>query len=106
MSVRKRKWTTQKGEKKEAWLVDYIDQGGERHVQTFGRKKDADEYHATVKVDVRGTHTAPSKSLTVAEAAENWIKYVELEKRERSNITVTMSIATSIRALARKSSQS
>lgn len=87
MSVRKRKWTTQKGEKKEAWLVDYIDQGGERHVQTFGRKKDADEYHATVKVDVRhGTHTAPSKSLTVAEAAENWIKYVELEKRERSTI--------------------
>jgi integrase len=31
-------------------------------------------------------HTAPSKSLTVAEAAEDWIKYVQLEKRERSTI--------------------
>jgi len=53
----------------------------------FERKKDADEYHARVKVDVRqGTHIAASKSVTVAEAAENWIKYVELEGRERSTI--------------------
>ena len=29
---------------------------------------------------------AHSKSLTVAEAAEDWIKYVELEKRERSTV--------------------
>jgi integrase len=26
MSVRKRTWTTAKGEKKEAWIVDYVDQ--------------------------------------------------------------------------------
>ena len=51
------------------------------------RKKDADDYHATVKVDVsKGIHTAHSKSLTVAEAADDWIKYVELEKRERSTL--------------------
>jgi hypothetical protein len=31
MSVRKRKWTTSKGEAKEAWIVDYVDQQGERH---------------------------------------------------------------------------
>ena len=44
----------------------------------LSRKKDADAYHATVKVDVRkGMHTAPSKSVTVAEAAESWIKRVE-----------------------------
>jgi hypothetical protein len=87
MSVRKRTWTTAKGENKEAWIVDYADQAGDRRVRTFDRKKDADEYHATVKVDVRqGTHTAPSKSITVAEAAEDWIKYVQLEKRERSTI--------------------
>ena len=61
MSVRKRKWTTQKGEAKEAWIVDYADGSGERHIQTFSRKKEADDYHATVKVDVRkGMHTAPS----------------------------------------------
>ena len=47
MSVRKRTWSTSRGETKEAWIVDYTDQDGERHIQTFARKKDADEYHAT-----------------------------------------------------------
>ena len=59
MSVRKRTWTTRKGEQKESWIVDYIDQDGDRHIQTFERKKDADDHHATVKVDVsKGIHTA------------------------------------------------
>jgi integrase len=87
MSVRKRKWTTAKGERKESWVVDYFDQNGERHIETFSRKKDADERHATIKVDVRrGVHTAASKSIVVAEAAEDWIEYVTLEGRERSTI--------------------
>jgi hypothetical protein len=85
--VRKRTWTTKRGEARESWIVDYVDQAGDRCIQTFERKKDADEYHARVKVDVRqGTHTATSKSITIAEAAEDWIKYVELEGRERSTI--------------------
>jgi hypothetical protein len=41
MSVRKRQWTTRKGEQKEAWIVDYA-VNGSRHIETFGRKKDAD----------------------------------------------------------------
>ena len=87
MAVRKRTWTTSRGERKEAWLVDYADQNGERHIQTFSRKKEADEYHATVKVDVRqGIHTAPSKSITVAQAAEDWIKSIALEGREASTL--------------------
>src|SRR5215472_6236791 len=66
VSVRKRQWTTRSGEQKEAWIVDYFDQEGDRHIETFQRKKDADDYHATVRVDVRqGIHTAPSKSATV-----------------------------------------
>ena len=87
MSVRKREWMTRNGERKEAWIVDYADQQGERHIQTFSRKKDADAYHATVNVDVRqGTHTAHSKGITVAEAAEDWIAFIELEGRERSTV--------------------
>jgi integrase len=87
MSVRKRSWVTSKGEAKTAWIVDYSDQDGERHIQTFEKKKDADAYHATVKVDVRqGIHTAPSKSITVAEAAESWIKRVEADGRERTTL--------------------
>jgi hypothetical protein len=63
MSVRKRTWKNSKGEKKEAWIVDYRDQQGARRIHTFARKEDADEYHATIKVNVRqGIHTAPSKT--------------------------------------------
>src|SRR5215471_10298570 len=87
MSVRKRKWTTRKGEKKEAWLVDYTDGQGDRRFKTFKRKKDADAYHASVKVDVAaGIHTAPSKSITLRQAAEDWLTYVRAEKRERATI--------------------
>jgi integrase len=72
MSVRKRKWMTRSGEAKEAWIVDYVDQQGGRHIRSFERKKEADTYHATVKVDVRaGVHT--SSKMTVAEAGAKWI---------------------------------
>jgi integrase len=87
MSVRKRTWTTRKGERKEAWIVDYTDQDGDRHIETFSRKKDADAFHATVKVDVsKGEHIAPSKSETIAEAADRWLKRVEADGRERGTL--------------------
>jgi hypothetical protein len=86
MSVRKRKWTTRSRETREAWIVDYT-QDGERHIETFKRKKDADAFAQQVGVDIRaGTHTPASKSITVAQAAEDWIKSVELEGREASTI--------------------
>jgi integrase len=77
MSVRKRVWTTRKGETKEAWIVDYS-VNGSRHIETFQRKKDADAREAQVTVDVgKGIHIAPSNSPTVAEAGELWIKDAE-----------------------------
>lgn len=85
MSVRKRKWTTGNGEQKESWVIDYVDQQGDRHIKTFAKKKDAEKRHASVAVDVdRGTHTAASKSITVAQAAQDWLKFIELEGRERA----------------------
>src|SRR6516165_711609 len=32
MSVRRRNWTSPKGDRKTAWVVDYVDQGGDRHI--------------------------------------------------------------------------
>ena len=29
---------------REAWIVDYVDTAGERHITTFDRKKEADSY--------------------------------------------------------------
>ena len=62
MSVRKRTRKNSRGEK-EAWIVDYRDQQGAKHIHTFARKKDADDYHATVKLNVRqGVRTASSRT--------------------------------------------
>ena len=47
-----------------AWIVDYTDQAGERHIETFDRKKDADARHADVRVDVKkGIHVAAKGGL-------------------------------------------
>jgi integrase len=71
----------------ESWVVDYTDQAGDRHIKTFDKKKDADGYLTTVSYQVKeGVHTAPSKSIIVLEAAENWLKHVEREGRERSTV--------------------
>jgi integrase len=87
MSVRKRVWTTRTGETKEAWIVDYFDQNRLRHIKTFERKKEAEAHLAAVKHEVsEGIHTAISKSITVAKAADDWISYIEGEGRERSTI--------------------
>ena len=88
MSVRKRTWKSPSGEPKEAWVVDYVDQHGERHIKTFAKKREADAHHAIVGVSVRaGTHTADSKSVTVARAAELWLESCEAAGLERTTLT-------------------
>jgi integrase len=87
MAIWKRHWETSKGETREAWVIEYKDGNGRRHLETFKKKKDADARQAEVKVDVRaGTHVAPSQSVTVAIAAEAWLKAGEAAGLERSTI--------------------
>ena len=86
VSVRRRSWVG-RGERKEAWVVDYVDQHRTRHIKTFARKKDADAYHAKVAVDVRaGIHTADSRSVTVVEAGRLWLNGAAAAKLERPTI--------------------
>ena len=87
MSVRKRAWTTSKGEQKEAWVVDYVDQGGKRRLKTFPKKKMADNFEATASVEIRaGVHTADSASITVAEAGKLWLESCEQAGLERTTL--------------------
>jgi integrase len=87
MSVRKREWTTRKGEQREAFIVHYLDQDGDPHIETFQLERDAKLRAAEIKVAVKkGKHTAPSKSVTVAEAADKWIRGVAADGRERSTV--------------------
>src|SRR6266567_2667816 len=88
MSVRKRTWTTAKGDKKEAWIVDYA-VNGKRHMRTFAKKKEADRFAANAKVEVaNGVHTPDRESVTVAEAGELWIKTAKRNGLEQGSIAI------------------
>jgi integrase len=94
MSVRKRKWEGPRGEPREAWVVDYVDQQGDRHLKTFATKREADAHHAIVGVAVRaGTHTADGKSVTVAKAAELWLESCEAAGLERTSTEAYRQVA-------------
>jgi integrase len=85
-TVRKRSWKSG-GEIKTAWIADYFDQGGKRHLKTFATKKAATGWLDTTRHEVKqGMHTPESTSITVAEAAALWIRRGELEKLERSTL--------------------
>jgi integrase len=84
--VRKRTWTNAKGEQT-AWIADYFDQDGKRHIKTFPREREAKAWLVTAQGEVaRGVHTPENASITVAEAAELWIEKGKLENLERSTI--------------------
>ena len=87
MSIRKRKWATGDGTRKEAWVVDYVDQQGKRRLKTFARKKEADGFAATAHIEVReGVHVADSASATVRQAGEFWIAAGQTGGLERSTV--------------------
>ncbi|PBB20569.1 tyrosine-type recombinase/integrase [Mesorhizobium sp. WSM4313] len=87
MSIRKRTWTNGKGEEKTAWVVDYTDAKGVRRLKTFAKKKEADSFAATAKVEVReGVHVADSASARVKEAGAFWIASAEAAGLERSTV--------------------
>jgi integrase len=88
MSVRKRTWTTAQGESKEAWIVDYA-VNDKRHMRTFAKKKQADAFAATTKVEVaNGVHTPDRESITVAEAGKQWLTTVKSLGHEPATIKV------------------
>jgi integrase len=87
MSVRKRAWKSAKGEAKTSWVVDYVDGKGTRRLKTFPKKKEADQFAATAKVEVRdGVHVADSASATVKQAGAFWLSSVQAAGRERTTV--------------------
>jgi len=85
-SIRKRSWTS-RGETKTAWVVDYRDQHGKRHLKTFDKKKDADAWKRTALFEVdQGTHTADSASVTVGFAGDKWIETAEADGLESATV--------------------
>jgi integrase len=84
--VRKRTWKSG-GRDKTAWIADYFDQQGKRHIKTFDTKKAATAWLDETKIEVKqGIHTARSLSITVGEAGEDWIAQATTDGLERSTI--------------------
>jgi integrase len=91
--VRKRTWTSG-GKEKTAWVADYFDQHidadhprGHRHIKTFELRRQAEEWLAGAQVEVKkGTHTPDSTSITVAQAADLWLKRGSLDNWRYSTL--------------------
>jgi integrase len=85
-SIRKRSWVSS-GIPRSAWVADYVDQRGNRHIKTFATKKEADAWLANARHEVQqGIHTPASTSITVTEATERWIAPCEAEGLEFGTI--------------------
>ena len=86
-TIRKRTWTTRRGESKSAWIADYTDQAGKQHIKTFATKRAADAWLVTARHEISlGVHTPDTASSTVAEAGEVWIDQAEADGLELSTI--------------------
>jgi integrase len=82
-SIRKRKFGTDKV----AWIVDYRDQHGKRHLKTFPTKKAAEAWKVNALHEVQqGIHTAASVSKTVEEAWRLWMADCEANNLEFGTI--------------------
>jgi integrase len=74
MSIRKRLWTTARGERRQVWLVDYRDGEGKRRFRQFDRQREAKNFDHFTHVEVEaGKHVPDSQSTTIAKAAEMWL---------------------------------
>jgi hypothetical protein len=84
MSVRKRTWTTARGETNHVFVCDYFDANGKRVHESFRTLADAKKRHAEVVLNVKsGTSSFGG---TFAEAAADWMEHLKGEQRERATI--------------------
>ena len=86
-TVRKRTWTTRKGETKAAWQAVYFDQNRKRHARQFTTRPAADTWLTRTNGDVAaGIHTPDANSITVKEAAQLWLTRRESKRLERGSL--------------------
>lgn len=84
-SIRKRSWKNASGVHA-AYILDYTDRDG-RHIKTFERKRDAEAERTRITGQIAaGTHTASSRSITLAAAGAQWIEQAETDQLERATV--------------------
>ena len=87
MSVRKKVIHEGTPQEQLWWIADYTDGSGKRHQVRFKRKAEAEDHEEKSKVAIRaGTHVSLDSNLTMADVADQWIKRVEANARERATV--------------------
>lgn len=75
-SIRKRKWTTSKGEQRQGYAVDYFDRQGTRQRRQFESRAQANDFRITVENQMRsGTYRPEGDKITVVELAELFLNH-------------------------------
>ncbi|MDQ0558329.1 integrase [Rhizobium mesoamericanum] len=87
-TVTRRKWTTSKGEPREAWTLAYTDRSGKRHKEQFSRKKEAEVRRVEVEGQIStGAFRAEAKKLTVSDAIDAYVKHLEARHDADEKVT-------------------
>src|SRR5918993_1374768 len=85
-SIRKRHWTTSKGEARSAWVVDFVDGAGNRDRRQFDTRREADAFRVEVESQLQaGTFRPEANKVTVGQVAESFIEHCRgrMERGER-----------------------
>jgi integrase len=89
-TITKRRWTTGKGEQREAWVLAYTDKKGDRHKEQFGKKREAEAKRVEVEGLIsKGAFRAEAANTTVADAIDAYVKNLE-RRHERGEQVTTM----------------
>lgn len=73
-SVRKRSWTTAKGERRTAWAVDFPDAAGGRQRRQFDTKREADAFRVQSEGQVRaGTFRPEADKVAISTVVESYL---------------------------------
>jgi integrase len=82
----KRTWTTSRGEKRQAWQVDFTDANGDRQRKQFAKKADADAFRVEIEGQLRaGTFRTGAGKITVKQICDSYLDYAKgrMERKER-----------------------
>lgn len=89
-TITKRRWTTSKGEDREAWTLAYTDRQGKRHKEQFAKKREAEARRVEVEGQIsKGAFREEAKNKTVKDAIDAYIKHLE-RRHERGEQVTTM----------------
>ena len=86
-TIKKRKWQTKTGDRRDAWRLRYVDAAGKERQKTFDKKGDAEAYRVKVGWELsQGLHTPDEASVTVERAFDLWLARARAKDLERSTV--------------------